>query len=166
MVLWIYPSLHPSFWNQFSGNPFIRFFSEILYSNRNLVRKYVVDVDFLEKHFDLSPKLLRRQVFLYNLWKTLSLPFSGGNLKLKTLQFFVFLCKPHIWEDSVSRLKCQMQGCLTRLKDSLIINIHGRNEFISQTFWISIWDYCYCFGVNRFGCVQSDCRILLSSKYL
>ena len=53
---------------------------------------------FPEKHFDLSPKMLRKQVFLYNFWKALSLLFSGDNLKLNTLQFFVFLCKPHIWK--------------------------------------------------------------------
>ena len=56
-------------------------------------------MDFPEKHFDPDPKMLRKQVFFYNFWKALSLFFSGGNLKLKTLQFFIFQDKPHIWED-------------------------------------------------------------------
>ena len=126
----IHPSIHP-FVTIFLRIHSLGFFSEILYSNRNLVKRISCWCGFPRKAFWPEPQNVEKTSFFYNFWKALSLLFSGGNLKLKAVQFFVFLCKPNIWEDSVSRLICQMQGCPTRLKDSLIINIHGRNQFIS-----------------------------------
>ena len=48
------------------------------------------------------------------------------------LQFFGFLCKPHIWEDSGSQVIGQYALIQIRLQDPLIINISGSNISISD----------------------------------
>ena len=96
----------------------------------------MTEVDFPEQFlFALKWTTRAQNGFFLSFHKILSLIVAGSNLKWKTLQFSVFLCKPNILENSASeflRSKCPHPF---RLQDSWIVWILRYSPKRS-----SIWD--------------------------
>ena len=53
----------------------------------------------------MGPKWAKTELFSF--YKILSILFVGSNLKCKTLQLSVLLCKPHAWKNAASQTICQ-----------------------------------------------------------
>lgn len=91
---------------------FIRFFfMKFCIAKKIYIQKKVTETDF-QKKFMFAPKSVKEaqkspEMEFFASWKILSFLFAGNNLKLKSLLFFIFFCKPHIKENSGSLVTSQ-----------------------------------------------------------